>query len=55
MLGGAEVTAKTRAHAKELYEQHRRRIGENVNGYVSPERYRDVQHESLRAARRLSC
>jgi DNA repair protein RecN (Recombination protein N) len=25
MLGGAEVTAKTRAHAKELYDQHRRR------------------------------
>jgi DNA repair protein RecN (Recombination protein N) len=25
MLGGEEVTAKTRAHAKELYEQHRRR------------------------------
>jgi DNA repair protein RecN (Recombination protein N) len=25
MLGGAEVTTKTRAHAKELYEQHRRR------------------------------
>ncbi|MCC6198365.1 MAG: DNA repair protein RecN [Burkholderiales bacterium] len=25
MLGGAEVTAKTRAHAKELYEQHRRK------------------------------
>ena len=24
MLGGAQVTAKTRAHAKELYEQHRR-------------------------------
>jgi DNA repair protein RecN (Recombination protein N) len=24
MLGGSEVTAKTRAHAKELYEQHRR-------------------------------
>ena len=24
MLGGAEVTAKTRAHAKELYEQHQR-------------------------------
>ncbi len=24
MLGGAEITAKTRAHAKELYEQHRR-------------------------------
>jgi DNA repair protein RecN (Recombination protein N) len=25
MLGGMEITAKTRAHAKELYEQHRRR------------------------------
>ena len=25
MLGGSEVTAKTRAHAKELYEQHRRK------------------------------
>lgn len=25
MLGGSEVTGKTRAHAKELYEQHRRR------------------------------
>ena len=24
MLGGHEVTAKTRAHARELYEQHRR-------------------------------
>jgi DNA repair protein RecN (Recombination protein N) len=24
MLSGAEVTAKTRAHAKELFEQHRR-------------------------------
>ena len=24
MLGGAEITAKTRAHAKELFEQHRR-------------------------------
>jgi len=24
MLGGVEVTAKTRAHAKELFEQHRR-------------------------------
>jgi len=24
MLGGAEITAKTRAHAKELYEQHKR-------------------------------
>jgi len=24
MLGGSEVTPKTRAHAKELYEQHRR-------------------------------
>ena len=24
MLGGAEITAKTRAHAKELYEQNRR-------------------------------
>ena len=24
MLGGAQITAKTRAHAKELYEQHRR-------------------------------
>jgi DNA repair protein RecN (Recombination protein N) len=24
MLGGAEITAKTRAHAKELYEQSRR-------------------------------
>jgi DNA repair protein RecN (Recombination protein N) len=24
MLGGSEVTAKTRAHAKELYDQHRR-------------------------------
>jgi DNA repair protein RecN (Recombination protein N) len=24
MLGGVEITAKTRAHAKELYEQHRR-------------------------------
>ena len=24
MLGGSEVTSKTRAHAKELYEQHRR-------------------------------
>ena len=24
MVGGSEVTAKTRAHAKELYEQHRR-------------------------------
>jgi DNA repair protein RecN (Recombination protein N) len=27
MLGGSEVTAKTRAHAKELYEQHRRATG----------------------------
>ena len=27
MLGGSEVTAKTRAHAKELYEQHRRTTG----------------------------
>ena len=26
MLGGAEITAKTRAHAKELYEQHRRSV-----------------------------
>ena len=25
MLGGSEVTGKTRAHAKELYEQHRRK------------------------------
>ena len=25
MLGGVEITAKTRAHAKELYEQNRRR------------------------------
>ncbi len=25
MRGGEEVTAKTRAHAKELFEQHRRR------------------------------
>jgi len=25
MLSGAEITAKTRAHARELYEQHRRR------------------------------
>ncbi|HTP97958.1 MAG TPA: DNA repair protein RecN [Casimicrobiaceae bacterium] len=25
MLGGAEVTAKTRAHAKELFEQHKRK------------------------------
>jgi DNA repair protein RecN (Recombination protein N) len=24
MLGGASITAKTRAHAKELYELHRR-------------------------------
>ncbi|HEY5861889.1 MAG TPA: DNA repair protein RecN, partial [Casimicrobiaceae bacterium] len=24
MLSGSEITAKTRAHAKELYEQHRR-------------------------------
>jgi DNA repair protein RecN (Recombination protein N) len=24
MLSGAEVTAKTRAHAKELFERHRR-------------------------------
>ena len=24
MLGGAQITAKTRAHAKELFEQHRR-------------------------------
>ena len=27
MLGGSEITAKTRAHAKELYEQHRRAGG----------------------------
>ena len=27
MLGGAEITAKTRAHAQELYEQHRRSVG----------------------------
>ena len=27
MLGGSEVTAKTRAHARELYEQHRREGG----------------------------
>jgi len=27
MLGGSEVTAKTRAHAKELFEQHRRSAG----------------------------
>jgi len=27
MLGGSEVTGKTRAHAKELYEQHRRKPG----------------------------
>jgi DNA repair protein RecN (Recombination protein N) len=27
MLGGTEVTGKTRAHAKELYEQHRRKLG----------------------------
>jgi len=26
MLGGAEITAKTRAHARELFEQHRRSI-----------------------------
>lgn len=26
MLGGSEVTGKTRAHAKELYEQHRRKL-----------------------------
>ena len=26
MLGGSEITAKTRAHARELYEQHRRRL-----------------------------
>jgi DNA repair protein RecN (Recombination protein N) len=26
MLGGAEITAKTRAHAKELFEQHRRSV-----------------------------
>ncbi len=26
MLGGSEVTAKTRAHARELYEQHRRQL-----------------------------
>jgi DNA repair protein RecN (Recombination protein N) len=24
MLGGAKITAKTRAHAQELYEQHKR-------------------------------
>jgi len=24
MLSGAEVTAKTRAHARELFERHRR-------------------------------
>jgi DNA repair protein RecN (Recombination protein N) len=28
MLGGSEITAKTRAHAKELFEQHRRAMGE---------------------------
>ncbi|HVE49788.1 MAG TPA: DNA repair protein RecN [Casimicrobiaceae bacterium] len=28
MLGGVEVTAKTRAHAKELYDQHRRPASE---------------------------
>jgi DNA repair protein RecN (Recombination protein N) len=28
MLGGSEVTGKTRAHAKELYELHRRAKGE---------------------------
>lgn len=27
MLGGSEITAKTRAHARELYEQHRRAGG----------------------------
>jgi DNA repair protein RecN (Recombination protein N) len=27
MLGGSEITSKTRAHAAELYEQHRRRDG----------------------------
>jgi DNA repair protein RecN (Recombination protein N) len=27
MLGGTEITAKTRAHARELYEQHRRTTG----------------------------
>jgi DNA repair protein RecN (Recombination protein N) len=27
MLGGAAITAKTRAHAKELLEQHRRPAG----------------------------
>jgi DNA repair protein RecN (Recombination protein N) len=30
MLGGSEVTGKTRAHAKELYEQHRRRAREET-------------------------
>jgi DNA repair protein RecN (Recombination protein N) len=30
MLGGSEVTAKTRAHAKELYEQHRRAPGRSA-------------------------
>jgi DNA repair protein RecN (Recombination protein N) len=25
MLAGTEITAKTRAHARELYEQHRRK------------------------------
>ena len=25
MLAGAEITSKTRAHARELYEQHRRK------------------------------
>jgi DNA repair protein RecN (Recombination protein N) len=25
MLAGSEVTSKTRAHARELYDQHRRR------------------------------
>lgn len=27
MLGGTAITAKTRAHAKELFEQHRRGAG----------------------------
>ena len=27
MLAGSEITTKTRAHARELYEQHRRKNG----------------------------
>ncbi|MEO6929772.1 MAG: DNA repair protein RecN, partial [Casimicrobiaceae bacterium] len=37
MLGGAEITATTRAHAQELFEQHRRAATE-ASGRTPPRR-----------------